>query len=359
MNMFYNSSKKEINRLTVFSNSSISFAIKKIEKTDIKGLVVINKKNKFLGILSNKDIRKAIISKKKPTKVNQIYNKNSTFKSENTSQNVLNKILNKKKISFLPIVNNKRELVDIHLARSTKKNNIKKLDCPIVIMAGGQGKRLLPFTKVLPKPLIPVKNKTIIEHIIQSFLSRGAKNFYLTINYKSKILRSFFYELKPKYKVHFIEEKKPLGTAGAIFYLKKFINDNFILTNSDIITKINHSDLLKFHTKNKNDITLVATSKNYKIPYGTLHLDPQNQLIKINEKPSFNFSINTGLYCFSKKIFKYFKVCKKLEMNELISMSLKQNLKIGVFTISEKSWVDIGQWVEYKNTIGQIDRFIK
>lgn len=342
-------------------NCTIIEALKQISKSGEKSLIVVNSNEKFLGILSDGDLRRAILNKKKLTEsISKIYNSNSFYLIENNYnlENVKKRAL-KQKIYFIPIINNNKKVINLLTSRdlfSEKKNKkIKNQNIPVVIMAGGFGTRLEPFTKVLPKPLIPIDGKPIIDHIMESFKSSGTNTFYITLNYKSKILKSYFEELNHKYKIFFIEEKNPLGTAGALYLLKNKISKNFFVTNSDIILNTDYIDLYNFHSENKNDITLVVAAKEYEIPYGSCEISSNGDLLKINEKPKFNFLINSGLYLLNNKILKLLKKNKKTDMNELIDLAIKNKFKIKIYPVSEKQWIDVGQWVEYKKIVEKLN----
>ena len=218
-------------------------------------------------------------------------------------------------------------------------------------MAGGRGTRLEPFTKVLPKPLIPIHEKPIVEHIIDRFLKIGSKHFYLSVNYKSKILKAYFEELKPKYKISFVEEKFPLGTAGSLNLLENKIRGPFFVTNCDIIIKADLDSLFKFHQKNKYDITLVASNKEYIIPYGTCKLNEEGHLSYIMEKPQYDLLINTGLYILNHNVIKMVPENEFFNITDLIDKMIKSGGKVGVYPVDETSWIDVGQWAEYKNAV--------
>ena len=218
-------------------------------------------------------------------------------------------------------------------------------------MAGGKGDRLAPFTKVLPKPLIPINEKPVIEHIIEKFTLFGAKNFYLTVNYKSRILKSFFLELKPNYSVKFFDEIKPLGTVGGLKSHQKKFKNSFFVTNCDIIVDADYKDILNFHKINDYDITLVASATKYFIPYGICELDNTGHLMGIKEKPSYNFLANTGLYVLNPRVLKLIPKNKFFQMTELIKKAKKKKLRIGVYPINSQKWVDVGHWTEYKKTL--------
>ena len=238
-------------------------------------------------------------------------------------------------------------LLESLLEENERKIN-KKLSLPVIIMAGGIGSRMEPFTKVLPKPLIPVNGKPIIEHIIDNFLQNGCSDFHLTINYKSKILRAYFSELKKDYSISFQEEKKPLGTAGSLkFFSGKFDKPIFI-TNCDIIVKTDYNSFYDFHIDGNFDISLVASMKQYEIPYGTCELDSNGNLFKIDEKPSYNFLVNTGLYIINPDLLNIIPNDKFFDITTLIKKCKEINKKVGVYPVGDDSWIDVGQWDEFR-----------
>ena len=221
-------------------------------------------------------------------------------------------------------------------------------------MAGGKGTRLEPFTNVLPKPLIPINEKPVIEHIIEKFVKNNVSNFLITLNYKSKILRAFFEEMKPKYKLTFVEEPKPLGTAGGLSLLLVKIKKPFLLTSCDTIININFDSLINFHISNKNDLTLVVSSKEYIIPYGTCTLNKVGNLKNIIEKPKLDFFVNIGLYVINPNLIKLIPKNRALDMPDLIELSKRKKKQIGVYPIDDESWIDVGQWSEYHKAIEKL-----
>ena len=227
-------------------------------------------------------------------------------------------------------------------------------DVPVVIMAGGRGTRLEPFTQILPKPLVPINGKPIIIHIIENFTNQGCKDFYLTVNYKAKIMKAYFYESDLNYNIKFIDEIKPLGTAGSLKKLSEKLKSPFFVKNCDIIIKEDYSKIYDFHINGNYDITLVASAKEYVIPYGTCEINKKGSLRKINEKPTFEFLINTGLYILNNNLLDLIPQNKIYHITELITDAQKLNKKVGVFPINEDSWIDIGQWAEYREAINKL-----
>ncbi len=346
--------------LIIDENTKIINALKQLSKTGEKNLVVINANKKLVGVLSDGDLRRAILKKINiNNSIKNIYNKKPLFfYKDKLKLSDIKKILVSKKLFFAPIIDKTKNITDIITWDFIfgKKNRTKnvKIKIPVIVMAGGKGTRLQPFTDILPKPLIPINGKSVLEHVFDKFLNYGLKEFYLSINYKSKILKAFFDELKPNYKIKFLEEKKPLGTAGPIGIINLKNSKTFFVTNSDIILDIDYFDLLNFHLENKNIATCVVAAKDYVIPYGTCKINSSGKLLQLKEKPTYNFLVNTGLYLFDKSVLNLIKKNEKMDMNELIGIMLKKNLKIMVYPVSEKSWIDVGQWNEYKKAITKL-----
>ena len=347
--------------IVINKETTLKEAMEKLSETGDKTIVIIDSKNKLLGTLSDGDLRKAILKGINiNSSVKNIYNKTPTFliKGEYSTSSARDIFL-KSGFDLIPIVDHANKVVDVLFWRKIFKNEKiidppKNLEIPVIIMAGGKGTRLEPFTKVLPKPLVPIHEKPIIEHIIERFTTSGCKQFYLTVNYKSRILKAFFEELQPKYNVDFIEENEPLGTAGSLKFLSDKINSTFIVTNCDIIINMNYVDIYDFHKKNKFDITIVASMKNHVIPYGTCEVDNNGLLKNIIEKPEFDFLINTGFYILENKMIELVPSKKLYHMTDLITDAKKQKFKIGLFPIREETWIDIGQWSEYHKAIDQL-----
>jgi|TARA_B100001964_G_scaffold18338_2_gene18801 dTDP-glucose pyrophosphorylase len=335
---------------------SIKQALKLLNKSGRKCLVIVNNNKKLIGTLSDGDIRKAIVlGVDINSKIIRIFQKKPSFLvyGEFTNQQA-KKMFLKQKFDLIPVIDSKKNVVEIlhwdEIFYNNKKNAIKKINIPVIIMAGGQGTRLQPFSEILPKPLIPINGKTILERIIEKFHIQGFQNFNFIINYKSLILKAYIQEIKEKFSINFFEEKKTLGTIGGILLAKNKILNNFFVSNCDVIINADYLDLLDFHKKKSNDITLVASTKEYIIPYGNCKIDKKGNLTKIIEKPKYDFLINSGLYVFNKRVMKLIPPNKYFDFTHLVEIAKKNKYKIGVYPIYEDSWIDVGQWSEYKKS---------
>ena len=348
--------------ILIHKNISIQSALKKFSNESISTLIVVDTDKKILGTLSNGDVRRAIVKYMNiKMRINKIYNKKPVFFFDDQySESEARKIFIKEKYDIIPIVDKDKRyksvvsLVDFVKERKLTSSKIIKIDA--IIMAGGLGTRMAPFTHVLPKPLIPINGKTVLSHIIESFENSGIKNFWFTLNFKSNLLKAYIKETYFKNNQKFILENKPLGTIGAVKELYKKISSNFILSNCDTIIKADFNEILKFHIKNKHDITIVASLKKYNIPYGICETDEKNNFLRINEKPNLDYLVNTGLYVMSKKTLLEIPKDTKYDMNQLITKLRNKNKKIGIFPITDKAWIDVGRWSEYKKAVEDLEK---
>ena len=337
----------------IHSNSKVKEALYLLNELSIDAILfVIDKNEKLIGSLTDGDIRRGLIDGYNiESNINNFIEKNPKYISKKV--NSLEKIIEYRKLGYkiLPVLDENRKVVNIINFRKT----LSYLPVDAVIMAGGKGTRLEPFTSILPKPLIPINNKPIINHIIDKFKEHGIVEYYLSINYKSRILKAFFEESKKENKITFIEEKIPLGTIGALSKIKKNIKPIFFVTNCDIIINCDYDDILKYHKKNKNILTVVASVRNYTIPYGDCKINKDGLLINIHEKPNINLLANTGLYIMNNEVIKYIPKDVKYDLPQLVDKLVSLKKRVGVFPVSEEAWVDIGQWNEYKKAINNLN----
>lgn len=339
---------------TIKPDATIHNAINRLDSVKEKCLAVVDDNNRLLGTLAYSDLRKSIFEGAVfSSSIEKCYNPNPTVLiADKIEASEARELLKNPKIKMLPVVDDQGCYVKSLSLRSLEgEQNQKKIDASVVIMAGGKGTRLDPFTKILPKPLVPIHDKPIIEHIISRFKAVGIHDFYATVNYKSRILKAYFEEIEEDYTIQFVEEHQPLGTAGSLKYLQEKIREPFIVTNCDIIIDTDYIDFYEFHLNYGYDISLIASVKEYIIPYGTCELNGEGHLKCINEKPEYYFLVNTGMYAVNPSVLALIPDRKEYHITHLIEDAKAKGLKIGVYPISDGAWVDVGQWAEYKKAL--------
>ena len=336
----------KVQNILIDEYESILFALKKMDSLDRKLLIVI-KDNHFAGLVSIGDIQRAIIRNMPlDTLVKDVLRDDITVARSEDNLAVIKAKMIEERIECMPVIDGSNTLVDVVFWEDIIGGEIKKqekLNIPVVIMAGGEGSRLKPLTNVLPKPLIPVVDKTIIEDIMDQFVRAGCSEFYISVNYKADMIKHYLKSLNnPDYHFHFFQEEKPLGTAGSLYMLSDKITSTFFVSNCDILIKQDLTEVFKFHKENKNKITIIAALKHYKIPYGTIESGVNGILTSLSEKPEITFKINSGVYILEPDILSLIPGGKFFHITELILKLKQKKERVGIFPISEKSWLDYG-----------------
>ncbi|NVO08512.1 MAG: NTP transferase domain-containing protein [Bacteroidales bacterium] len=348
---------KHIEQYLIKEGTTVRLAMKQLDSTHRKILFLIDENGKLLGSLSDGDIRRWILAEGAlDVDVISACHLNSFAVREGYDYKDAKAQILKEKYSAVPIIDINGIIIDILfwdeiLEESKLKVEYDKIDVEVVIMAGGQGTRLEPFTKILPKPLIPIGDKTIIEIIIDKFLDFKIDHFLVSVNHKAKIIKSYFEELSPEYSIEYIEEKMPLGTIGSLTLVKGRFNKPILITNCDIIIDANYSEFVEFHKKNKYDISLVASLMHHKIPYGICEIENGGTMTDFKEKPEYSFLASTGMYIINPELIELIPDNTFYHITHLMQQVRERGGKVGVFPISEDSWLDTGEWNEYKKTI--------
>ena len=343
----------EIEQYIGYPEMTIVEAMQKIDVTGGGILFIVDELKKLIGTLTDGDIRRWLI-KTGDLKISvlEVMQKHPCFLIESDREQAKQEMI-KRQMRAMPIVNEEQEIIDIQFNTYNVYENTYKLstalrDVPVVIMAGGKGTRLLPYTNVLPKPLIPIGSKPIIERIIDQFCEFGCNKFYLILNYKKNMIKAYFNEIEHDDKIEFIEEEIPLGTGGGLSLLKKMIKGTFFLSNCDVLIKDDFSKMLKFHKQSKNKISMICSVKNFKIPYGVVHTGSNGMIEAIEEKPTMSFYTNTGCYVVDSEILEDIPDYTYADFPQIIDNYRKKGYKVGAYPIKESAWLDMGQMDEFE-----------
>ncbi len=339
--------------MSITPDTTLLEALSKMDAIDRKLLLVL-KDNLFFSLLSIGDIQRAIIANHPfDTPVKNILRKKVEVAHVSDSRQQLEARMIFHRTEFMPVLDDDGRVVEIIFwedIQEAGKHFVKQglEGVPVIIMAGGKGTRLKPITNIIPKPLIPLGEKPIIELIIDRFHKHGAKDFLLSINYKGEAIRRFFDDIPGKpYNIEYFEEEKALGTAGSMYMLRDKINRTFFVSNCDILIDQDYNEVLDYHNNNNNELTIVAAIKKYSIPYGTLQTAEDGLLQEIKEKPELVYQINSGVYILEPHLIKEIPENEFYHITDLIEKIMNRGGRVGVWPVSEKSWLDIGDWNEY------------
>lgn len=341
------------------SRETIRNAFKKQDLNKKKFILVTDEDRKIVGIVTDGDFRRAIwdaVFLKDP--IATIMNRNFKSLSGGYRFDDIRDIFLKTNIVQIPVLDDGGRLADIVFRDDFKASELtlpsRKMDLPVVIMAGGEGARLDPFTRILPKPLIPVGEKSVIEIIMERFSESGMNHFYISLYHRAKMIKAYFEDFGKPYRISYIEEESPLGTAGALKFLEGKIGPHFFVTNCDIIIDENYAEVYEFHKQGNYALTLMGSMQHMVVPYGVLKMRNGGDLDEISEKPEYDFLVNTGMYLFNADILRYIPANKRYDITDLIDALRAKNERIGIYPVSEKSWIDIGQWEAYRTSIKRL-----
>ncbi len=354
-------------RLTILTGASVKDALKQLDITAEKTLLVVDEANTFLGALTDGDIRRHLIrGNGLEESIATVYNSQSqSVQAGHFSIDAVRDMMLDLKIMVVPIVDEQGKIADVVLfdevvdrKDSTRRVATGRIDIPVVIMAGGKGTRLAPFTQVLPKPLIPIGEKTILEIIIEGFEHFHATQFFFTVNYRGAMIKAYFDSIEKKRDITYLWEKDFCGTAGSLELLPADIADTFIVSNCDIIVKADYAEVLKFHRDSQADLTVITSIQHHVIPYGVVEYGEHGVVSSIKEKPEFSFSINTGVYVVNKSCLALIPHGAMFHMTHMMEALIAKGGKVVTYLVNEKDYIDIGQWEEYNKALERMKGII-
>ncbi len=345
-----------VEKMLVDETITVLEAMQRLDETAAE-ILFVERGGRFVATLTDGDIRRWILKGGKlEASVDHVSNYSPKYLYE-CDRKMAVSFMEEHSLYALPILNSDHRIIDVCFLNQKKSVVSKgKLQIPVVIMAGGKGTRLYPYTKILPKPLIPIGDIPIAEHIINYFCEYGCQDFYLILNHKKNMIKAYFNELIRDYHVYYADEEIPLGTGGGLSLLKGKINSTFILTNCDILIKEDFNKIYKFHKEKKHLITMVCSLKNFQIPYGVVDIGKNGEIEKMNEKPQISFFTNTGCYIVEPEVIEQLEDNKSIGFPDIIEKHKSEGKNVGVYPIGESAWLDMGQMDELERMKSVLER---
>ncbi|MBP5374109.1 MAG: nucleotidyltransferase family protein [Bacteroidales bacterium] len=330
---------------------SILDAMKKMDQEKVKLLLVFDS-GQFRSILTIGDIQRAIIrGVDLSSPVGDILSGNKVYAYTSDSADDIRRKMRGLRAECMPVLDGKGELVDVlfwnDVFGKDQKPEKPGLDLPVVIMAGGKGTRLKPLTNVIPKPLVPIGDRTILEEIMERFVNAGCSKFYLMVNYKSDMIRFFLRQLDGRYDISVLQEDEPLGTIGSVALLKGKLDKPFFVSNCDILIDQDFRDVYAYHRENRNDITVITALQSIRIPYGVIETGHDGLMTALKEKPEHSYQINTGVYLLNPSLIDEIPEGTFFHITDLMDKVRARGGRVGCFPVSGNAWKDMGQWHEY------------
>ncbi|MGI9862421.1 nucleotidyltransferase family protein [Moorella naiadis] len=346
---------EQLKDLWAWPDESLKLALPRMDRAGLQVLLVGDAGWHLAGIITDGDIRRALLrGESLDVPVSKVMQPRPRVLPADASLAAARQLMLAHSIRHIPLVDGENRVVDLLLWVDLFDNKSVERPEPVVIMAGGKGTRLDPFTKILPKPMIPLGDKPIVEVLMDRFYDQGFKRFFLSLGYKAEVVKLYFNDSNGRpYKVNFVQEEEPLGTAGALRLLRQQLRATFLVTNCDVIIEMNYGELLRYHREKGNALTIVGALRDFTVPYGVLRTDA-GEFHLIEEKPNFHFLVNVGLYVLEPEVLEGLDKGSSIHMTDLIMATKDKGLRVGVYPHHGR-WFDIGQWDEYRQTLRAFD----
>ncbi|OGR04665.1 MAG: hypothetical protein A2284_17270 [Deltaproteobacteria bacterium RIFOXYA12_FULL_61_11] len=348
--------------LLIKEDETINEALKRLNLTGGRVLLVAAAGDLLLGTLTDGDIRRALLAGKAfQEPITSVYNRNATTLLQGAfTLEKAKRLMIRRKLELLPILDHDGRVLDTltwDQAFSGQRDLPEpggKIDTPVVVMAGGRGTRLDPVTRVIPKPLLPIGDKPVIDVILDQFERHAAPHFYLVLNYKCEMIEAYFSGHVLEDRLTFVREPSYLGTAGGLHLLADRLEGDFFVSNCDVIVHADLAEVLALHRRQHAAMTILSSIQHHRIPYGVIDFREEGEVLTITEKPEYTITINTGVYLLSREALDLIPKEVVFDMTDLISVLLAQGRRVITYPVNDSDYVDIGQWGEYRKTIERI-----
>lgn len=346
---------EKIKNRIITPSTSLLESMKFMDEIKVKTLFVLDGE-RFEGIITLGDIQRAIINNiGLKENVSRIIDKNKIYGYLSEGDEVIKDKMRRMRAEVMPVLDAQGGLADVwlwdDLFEKAELIEREKINLPVVIMAGGKGTRLKPITNVIPKPLVPIGDKTILETILDQFEDIGCTKFYMSVNYKADMMKYYLNQLDHKYDIEFFQEEKPLGTIGSVSLLKGKISTPFFVSNCDSINEQDYRDVYDYHVQNHNDLTIVTMVKSFRIPYGVIETGEDGLMVSLSEKPELTYQVNTGVYILNPTCIEEIPENEFFHITHLMEKIKTRGGRVGCFPVSEHAWKDMGEWPEYLKMI--------
>ncbi len=335
---------QDIKKFIGSGNLTLSRAMQAIDANTNGILFIVDEDKRLLGCITDGDIRRFLLAGgKMDDKAIDAANKHPKVAHGFEEAQAL---YHKKNYVVIPIVDQEDHIVDLYNGEGNVVKKRNALNIPVVINAGGKGTRLEPFTKVLPKPLIPVGELPIVELIMKEYQTYSCNEFHIIVNYKRELMKAYFADNENHYNITWYDEEKPLGTGGGLSLLRGKFDSTFFFANCDALLTANYERMLEFHKENGNVITMICAYKNLTIPYGIVDMGVNGKIEGMREKPLISFLTNTGIYIVEPEVVDDIENGVPIGFPDIVERERQKGKRVAVFPVSENDWMDMGQLSE-------------
>lgn len=327
-------------------SSTVRDAIECLNRSSLQIVLILDINHALVGIVTDGDIRRGLLrGESLNSPIGKIMCRDFQALPENATAKDAELLMLNSSLQHIPVLNDLGEIV--HLFLSTKNIRPVPRGNPVIIMAGGKGKRLYPLTQNCPKPMLHVGGKPMLEIILEQCIEAGFQQFYISVNYLKEQIKEHFNDgARWNINIEYLEEKQPLGTGGALSLLPQKPAEPFLVLNGDVLTSVDYGELLKFHSEQQATATLCVREHTTQIPFGVVQMDDLN-ILNIKEKPLLRHHVNAGVYLLDPVLLDLVPHRNFFDMPNLIESAISKKFSVCAFPIHEY-WLDIGEPDTYK-----------
>lgn len=333
--------------------SSLREAVEVIDAAGLQIALVVDEDGRLLGTVTDGDVRRAILrGRSLDEPVGRVMNENATTARAQDDRETLLSLMRRRRLHQIPVLDATWRVVGLEVLDDLLKPQPKTN--PVVLMAGGLGSRLRPLTEDIPKPLLRVGPKPILETIIESFIEHGFGRFFVSVNYKGEMIEAHFGDgSRWGVEIEYLRENERLGTAGALSLLPEPPTEPVFVMNGDLLTRLNFAHLLDFHATHDSAATMCVREYEMQVPYGVIRTQ-SHRIVDIHEKPTERYLVNAGVYVLQPEALALIPPDRFFDMPELFNVLMDRGDETAVFPIREY-WMDVGQLDDFHRANGQFD----
>ena len=334
-------------KISASPSAKIIEVIDIIDRGSYQVALIVDELDRLIGTVTDGDIRRALLrGETLEAAIGGVMQRSFKCLPESATDSDAMALMIREDLQQVPAVDECGRVVRLFILDELIK--AKNVSNTVVIMAGGEGKRLYPLTQDCPKPMLRVNDKPILEIILEQCINGGFSHFYFSVNYLKEQIREYFGD-GARWRVHidYLEENKPLGTAGALSLLPPQTKEPVLVLNGDVLTRVDYKNLLRFHAEHSAGATVCVREHTTEIPYGVIHVKDLH-ILKIEEKPRLLNYVNCGIYLINPELFNLIPQNSFFDMPDLIDLALSKRYPIVAFPIHEY-WLDVG----YPSTLQQ------